>query len=388
MHQPAEWSKDRTRVLHLRTVVGRGGGPEKTLLHSHRYGADAFDVRLLYIHPHDDNEFDLPARASQSGAKLTALAECCAFDPRTIAGLIREIRAFRPHVIHAHDYKTDFLAALVGLPFGIPCVATLHGNVTRDRRLNFYYRLDRWVLRRMRRIMVVSRDLRDEVVACGIPTERCVLIENGIDIEHFKRNKSVAEAKTAVGISASAFQLGAIGRLMPEKGFDILIRAVAMLRQEYPQLRLRIAGEGVERSRLEALIQELDCGGQIELLGHLSDVRELLETSDAFVLSSRREAFPNVVLEALAMEVPVVASRIAGIPDLITDGETGLLTEPEDSAALAASIRKQIESEPLRLRLAAAGRALIESRYTFAERMRKEFAVYDELLGAQARQRS
>lgn len=387
MHQPAERTTGKTRVLHLRTVVGKGGGPEKTLLHSHRYAADAFDIRLLYIHPRHDAEFDLPARAEQSGADLAVVAECGAWDPRTIAGLVREIRAFRPQILHAHDYKTDLLAALLSVPFGIPCVATLHGNVTRDRRLNFYYRLDRWALRRMQRVMVVSRDLRDHAAASGVPLERCVLIENGIDTDHFRRNKSAVEAKAARGVPADTFQIGAIGRLMPEKGFDLLIRAVAVLRREYPQLRLSIAGEGAERPRLESLIRQLDCGRQIDLVGHLSDVRELLQTCDAFVLSSRREAFPNVLLEAMALEVPVAASRIAGVPDLITDDETGLLFEPEDVAAMAASIRRFIENGELRTRLAAAGRALVESRYTFAERMRKEFAVYDELLGAQARRR-
>lgn len=381
MHRPANKTTGKTRVLHLRTVVGRGGGPEKTLLNSHRHAGNDYDIRLLYVHPCDDPDFDLPARAAALGADMTVLAERGPWDPRTVVGLVREIRAFRPHILHSHDYKTDLFASLVSVPFGIPCVATLHGNVTRSHRLNFYYRLDRWALRRMRRVMAVSRDLRDEVVSFGVDPQRCILIENGIDTEHYRRTKSRDAAKSAIGVPADSFLLCAIGRLMPEKGFDVLIQAAAKLCREFPNVRLQIAGEGPERRRLEAIINEIDVGGRIGLIGHRSDVRDLLEASDVFVLSSHREAFPNVVLEAMAMETPVVASRIAGIPEMIFDRETGLLFESEDIAELAAAVRTMIESELLRSRLTFAARSLVEARFTFSERMRKEFAVYDELLG-------
>jgi glycosyltransferase involved in cell wall biosynthesis len=102
------------------------------------------------------------------------------------------------------------------------------------------------------------------------------------------------------------------------------------------------------------------------------------------VLSSRREAFPNVVLEAMAMETPVVASRIAGLPQLIIDGETGLLVEPDNVEGFTTAVRRLIESKSLRNRLTSAARALVETRFTFAERMRKEFDVYDELLGTKS----
>jgi glycosyltransferase involved in cell wall biosynthesis len=384
VHQQAEPRENKTRVLHLRTVVGRGGGPEKTLLNSHRYAASAFDIRLLYIHPRDDAEFDLPFRASKCGADLTVIAERGPWDPGTLVGLVRKIRDFRPHILHAHDYKTDLLATLLSFPFRTPCVATLHGNVTQDRRLNLYYRLDRWALRRMLRVMAVSRDLREQAIASGVASEKCVLVENGVDVEHYRRANLQAAAKSTLGIPSDSFLLGAVGRLMPEKGFDLLIRAVAPLCDEFPNVRLQIAGDGTERRRLEAIINQLDCAGRIELVGHRADVRDLLEACDVFVLSSRREAFPNVVLEAMAMETPVVASRIAGLPQLIIDGETGLLVEPDNVEGFTTAVRRLIESKSLRNRLTSAARALVETRFTFAERMRKEFDVYDELLGTKS----
>ena len=161
----------------------------------------------------------------------------------------------------------------------------------------------------------------------------------------------------------------------------MLIRAVHELVQGGVDVGLIIAGDGSERQALQALVDALGLSDRVRLVGFQSDLRPLYEAMDLFVLSSVREGLPNVLLEAMSLEVPVVATRIAGIPRLVADGENGLLVPAGDPAALAQAIRARLGSPELRSRLAAAGRRTIEERYSFAVRMQKVAAVYDELVG-------
>ena len=142
-----------------------------------------------------------------------------------------------------------------------------------------------------------------------------------------------------------------------------------------------IVGEGDAESQLRSLAGQLGIADRVRLLGYSSDPRPLYEAMDVFALSSVREGLPNVVLEAMALEVPVVATRIAGVPKLIRDGETGVLVEPSSVDELTAGLARMLAAPEFRARLAAAGRKTVETRYSFTSRMRAIQAVYDGLLG-------
>jgi glycosyltransferase involved in cell wall biosynthesis len=367
------------RVLHLRTIAGKGGGPEKTLLNSPRFLAGQYDLRLAYIRPEGDPDYDMPARARQMGVDLVDIPERWGLDPRTLWRLAREVRAFRPHLLHAHDYKTNVLGVLLGRWFGVRVLTTMHGYVTRSPRLERYYAIDRWALRRMDHVIAVSEDLYRQLEDWGVPACRRSLIENAIDTEQYRRREGVSEAKERLGLSTGRLVVGAVGRLSAEKGFDILLRAVAQLVSEGLDVGLLIAGEGDERARLQTLIAELGLGERVRLLGYCADTRALYEAMDVYVLSSLREGLPNVLLEAMALEVPVVATRIAGVPRLVREGANGLLVEPGDAGTLAAAVKRLAIDPGLRSRLARAGRATIEQGYSFAARMEKIRQVYDDL---------
>jgi glycosyltransferase involved in cell wall biosynthesis len=174
--------------------------------------------------------------------------------------------------------------------------------------------------------------------------------------------------------------IGAVGRLAEEKGFEILIRAVdQLLRQEF-NIELWIVGDGPDRPRLEALIAELGCTDCIRLLGHRTDVRELYEAMDVFALSSFREGLPNVLLEAMALGLPVVATRVNSVPQAITDGLNGLLIEPGSADELSAALARLLSDNELRQRLQGKARQKVEACYSFAARMRKIKAIYDDVL--------
>ncbi|HEY1379580.1 MAG TPA: glycosyltransferase [Gemmataceae bacterium] len=370
----------KRRVLHLRTVSGKGGGPEKTLLNSPRFLTDSYRMRLAYVRPEGDPAYDMPQRAAAQAVELADVPERSGADPRTVWRLAREVAAFRPDVLHAHDYKTNLLGLVLGRCFRIPVVTTLHGYVERGGRLEAYYLADRLALPLMDHVVSVSDDLDDHARATRVPRRRRSLIENAIDTDQYARRSDPAAAKRRWGLPENGFVVGAIGRLSPEKGFDVLIRAAAQLCRAGTDLHVVIAGEGAARPDLEALIAELGVGDRVRLLGHCGDTRGLYEALDLFVLSSYREGLPNVLLEALAMEVPVVATRVAGVPRLIRDGETGILVDPGSVDSLAAAMARLLGDPEARGRLAAGGRRLVVDRFSFAARMNKVRAVYDRLL--------
>jgi glycosyltransferase involved in cell wall biosynthesis len=174
--------------------------------------------------------------------------------------------------------------------------------------------------------------------------------------------------------------LGAVGRLSEEKGFDILLRTIRDLVDRGLDVGLIIAGEGKERKALEQQVGQLGLHDRVRLVGFQSDLRPLYEAMDLFVLSSRREGLPNVLLEAMALETPIIATRVAGVPRLIANGKNGLLVELDDPSALTVSIARALVDPELRQALAAAGRRSIDEHYSFAVRMKKVVAVYDGLL--------
>jgi glycosyltransferase involved in cell wall biosynthesis len=368
------------RVLHLRTVTGKGGGPEKTLLNSPRFLRGHCALRLAYLRPKDDPDYDMPARARQQDVDLVDIPERGPLDVRALWRLAREVAAFRPHLLHAHDYKTNALSVLLGAWFRIPVLTTLHGYVTCSRRLELYYAVDRWALRQMRHVVAVSEDLDETAARLGVPAARRSLIRNAIDTERYRRSATATEARRRLWMEPDRPLVGAVGRLSPEKGFDVLIRAMARMRAAGTEAGLAIVGEGEEKARLRELARELGCADHVVFAGHQSDPRPWFEAMDVFALSSLREGLPNVVLEAMALEVPIVATRIAGVPKVLRDGESALLVEPRDEAALSAALTRLLGDAALRTRLADSARRTVEREFNFAVRMQAEAALYDRLL--------
>jgi glycosyltransferase involved in cell wall biosynthesis len=369
-------------VFDARVVTGSGGGPDKTILNSPRYLAQAgYRMVCGYLHPLGDPGFaEIAAKAARTGAPLVSVPDRGPWDWRVVGGLLDACRRERVVVWHGHDYKTNLLGLLLRRYWPMRLVTTVHGWVHHTTRTAVYYRLDRIALRRYERVICVSEDLVETCVRSGVPARKCVLLENGIDTAEYRRQQSTESARAALGLPANGLVVGAVGRLEPEKGFDVLIRAVAALAGRGLDVRLVIVGEGGDRGRLEQLAGELGVADRVRLTGWQSDVRGYFEAMDVFALSSLREGLPNVLLEAMALEVPAVAARVAGVPALVHDGRTGLLVEPGDLAGLTRSLHALLTNPGLRLTLSRAARRAVETRFSFPVRMQKLTRIYDELL--------
>jgi glycosyltransferase involved in cell wall biosynthesis len=369
-------------ILETRVVTGAGGGPEKTILNGPRF-LDRHGYRTVcaYLHPPNDPGFDvLRRRAGELGAELLSIPDRGPFDFSTIRELTRVCRDQNVAIWHGHDYKSNLFGWWVRRHWPMHLVSTVHGWGVRHWKSPLFDSIDRWALKRYDRVICVSEDLFEVCQRSGVPEARLRLIENGIDTDQFRRRCSPHAAREALGWPKGGLCIGAIGRLSDEKGFDLLIEAVRRVLPEAPDLKLVIAGDGPRKAQLQEQIDQRHLGDSVRLLGFCHDVRPVLEALDLFVLSSRREGLPNVVLEALAAETPVLATRIAGVPKVITDDVDGLLIEPENIDALVAGLKRCLADAELRRRLAAAGRQTVVRSRSFAARMDRVREVYEELL--------
>jgi glycosyltransferase involved in cell wall biosynthesis len=380
--KPRHRESDQPVVLDVRVVTGSGGGPDKTILNSPRYlRAAGYRMLCAYLHPPGDPGFaQLRHKAERWQAPLLSIPDRGPWDWNVYRQLLRVCRQQRVAIWHGHDYKSNLLGLLLRPLWPMRLVTTVHGWVEHTARTPLYYAVDRFCLPRYEQVLCVSEDLHRRCLGLGVKPRRCRLLENGIDTAEFTRRRSVADAKRDLGWPAERLLIGAVGRLSAEKGFDLLIRATAELLRTGLDAGLVIAGAGGQQAELQRLSSELGCDDRVRLLGYRQDPRDLYEALDLFALSSLREGLPNVVLEALAMQVPVVATRVAGVPRLIRDGENGLLVEPGSVEQLTAGLRRGLGDPGLRQRLSTAGRRTVEEGYSFAVRLEKVALLYDRLL--------
>jgi len=369
-------------ILDARVVTGAGGGPDKTILNSPRFLAPlGYRMACAYMHPPADPGFDvLRAKAERAGAPLISIPDRGAWDWRVFTETLRVCKRERVTVWHGHDYKTNALGLLLKRFHRMRLVTTVHGWVHHTKRTPLYYRIDKFCLPRYEKVICVSDDLYTACRKAGVREKNCVLLENGIDGTEYSRTRTLAEAKAALGLPESGFVIGGVGRLAAEKGFDVLVRALKQLVTRGIDAHLVLVGDGGERGALEARARELDLSARVRFAGWQPDVRPYFEALDAFALSSYREGLPNVLLEAMALEVPVVSTRVNGVPRLIEDGANGFLVGAGDADGLSHALAAVLTSAELRARFRAAGRHTVETKFSFATRMKRLAELYDLLL--------
>lgn len=371
-------NRENPFVLHTRIITGVGGGPEKTILNSPRFLAGrGIDSACLFMHPPNDVGFEeIRNRAAAAGAELISVDDRGPLDWRVVRESIRICRERRVRVWHGHDYKSNALGLLVRRFHAMKLVTTVHGWVRHTRKTPLYYWVDRMSLRRYDRVICVSQDLLEKCAAIGVPDERLCLIENAIVVDDYERTLEQREAKARFGVPTDRFLLGAAGRLSEEKGFDLLIQAVGSIVDDGRDVGLLIAGEGHLEQRLKDQIDALGLTDRVRLVGFLSDPRELYQAIDMFVLSSLREGLPNVVLEAMATGVPILTTRVAGIPAVMTHEVDGFIVSPNSTEELEAGLRTCLDRPELCAKLAGAGKEKVARDLSFAGRMEKIAAIY------------
>lgn len=380
---------NRIRVLELRSVRGTGGGPEKTiLLGTALTDRSRFDVTVCYVRDRRDGVFSIDEWSRSIGIPYIEVHERHSLDPSVVPALRRIVRERKIDIVHAHEYKTDLLALLVARLEGVIPLSTAHGwtgHSTKERLL--YYPADRWLLARYPRVIAVSEEIRQVLIAAGARPERVTTVLNSIDPQAFRRDPALGPVvREELGLAHEAIVIGAVGRAEPQKRFDLLVDAFTDLAPARPRLHLVIAGDG---SRLAALRQQVaglgPLAARVTLLGHRTDIPRVHHAFDVFVQSSDYEGTPNAVLEAMALGSPVVATRAGGTEEIAFDGVHGRLVACGDRTALAGAIAGLSDDPATAAAFAAAARRRVETELAFATRVAKVERIYEALMAAAGR---
>lgn len=369
------------RVLELRSVAGTGGGPDKTLLASAQLRNPDVALTLCYLCNAGDDVFGIGDQAQALGIDYVEIRERGSLDVaawRSARALIRE-RGI--DIVHGHEYKTDLLAYLLAKAEDVIPFATAHGWTGRSWKERWiYYPADKRILARFPRVAAVSSEIKRTLVTAGGAPHRIDVVLNGIDATRFRRDPAqVPAARRSLGAVDGEILIGSVGRLETQKRFDLLIDAFASLASDFPSARLVIAGDGSLRQPLEARAMATGLGRRIQLVGH-TDVLPFHHALDLFVQSSEYEGTPNVVLEAMAMETPLLATDVGGTAELAQDGVHGLIVPTGSARALADAMREALTDPAGAKHRVLAARARVETELSFERRMARMNAIYDELI--------
>jgi len=376
-------------ALHVITRLTLGGSSENTV--ASILGLERAGYRCTLAAGLAASEADVIADARRRGCPVVDVPGLGRdvsplADLRALATLHRLIRQLRPSIVHTHTSKAGFLGRLAARLARVPAVVHQpHGHVFYGywgpRRTALYLVLERRAARWTDRVVTLTPRGTHEHLARGIGRpEQYVSVPSGVPTAALRaRARPRPAARARLHLAPEAFVVAALGRLVPVKGFDLLVAALPRLAAAASSTRLLIVGDGPERAGLERLAHDLGVRRRLVITGTTADVAGHLAAADVLAAPSRNEGMGRAVVEAMALGLPVVAAAVGGIPCVVADGETGRLVPDGDVDALAEALVDLAQDGPLRRKLGEAAVARAEQFSTGVADAAMR-AVYDGLV--------
>jgi len=295
------------------------------------------------------------------------------------AAIARLCRSFRPDVFHTHGYRPDVVEAGVARRQGIPTITTVHGFTGGGWRDRLYERIQRRAFRNFSAVVAVSQPLSAALVRDGIARDRVHFIRNAWDDAGPCLGRE--QARRALGLPREGIRIGWVGRISYEKGADVVLEALALLRDT--GIALSVVGDGRARAELQARAVALGIGSRVTWHGTVLEAARMYQAFDVFVLSSRTEGTPIALFEAIAAGVPVVATAVGGVPDVVSRAES-VLVPSGSPAALAAAVTQTLANPAAALERARAARRRLEREFALEPWLERYEALYESLRSPRA----
>jgi len=299
--------------------------------------------------------------------------------------LARIFQRVRPDIVHTHKYKDSILGSIVARCVRVPhVVRVVHGmpepfRGLKNLKMTLYTLADRFVTNQLiDRVIAVSCDIQ-KVLKHTYGANRVVCIHNGIDLEAVHVTNQRQEKRKEWHIDVGAVVIGTVGRLVPVKGHAILVEALRILHSSNHHVTLLLVGDGPLRGQLEAEVKRLGLDKSVIFAGHQDQSYDFISMMDIFVLPSLHEGIPMVLLEALALKRPVIASRVGGIPEVVSHGLSGILVRPANAGELAAGLVEMIQDREKTMAFGAAGRNQVEHEFNASMMANRTAAMYRSL---------
>ncbi len=370
---PARPSDERrVRLVHLVISLDVGGLERVLVNHIRHADRTRFEVGVVCL----AGPGQLAAEIEAQGVKVQALDVHGRGIGRGVRRLVRELRRLKPDVLHTHNLAAHLLGSTAARIARVPVIVhTKHGRYDTS---SWRRGLGTRIASALSSVIVpVSQDSAREASAYeGVPARKIRVIHNGVDITAITPGDRFTRAPGSRAVS--------VGRLAAVKDYPTLLRATRLVVDAFPSFRLELVGDGPERAALERLRLDLGLESQVSFLGERHDVLERLRAADVFALSSTSEGLSLGLLEALAAGLPIVATRVGGNAEIVTDGETGQLVPPADPAALSAALLACL-TDPSRLTaMGRAARKRAEEHFDLAKVVARYESLYLELLAARS----
>jgi len=365
-------------ILHVRSTAFVGG-PERQIL------GQARELPRLGFRPivasflQGEEGVQFLDAAAVGGIETHALPCRGPFDLSPARALAEEVARHGIAVICAHDPKASVLGYLAARRARVPFVAWVRGWTGETWRVRLYEAVHRMVLRRADLVVAVSQSLANRCERVGVKRERLRVIPNAVETDGLTGVPPV-DLRAELGVPPGCPLVLSVGRLSAEKGHRYLVEAAHLVTAERPDTHFVVLGDGRERTRLEGKARRLGLNGRFVFPGFRADARQLMTQADVLALPSLTEGLPNVVLEAFAVGVPVVATAVGGVPELVRDGENGWLVPRADAAGLASALAAALADPGERARRGAAGQALVAAHYTFAAQAAQTADAFRQVL--------
>ena len=384
-------SAEKIRVLHVITRLERGGAPA---------------VLLEVLQRCDNGQFEhhiATGFAPEPEKDMIAFARDMGFQVFVIPALVRDIQPFldfyallklyflilrgRYDIVHCHTSKGGFIGRLAARLAKVRVIIySPHGDIFEGYfgkiKTCFFTGLERFSARFTDKIITLTKSGIEPYIKAGIGQKsQFDHIYNGVDIESLRKRKvDRIQKRQEIGIENDCFLIVTAGRLVPVKGYTYLVAALARVIAEIPNTRLIFLGDGELRGELSGQVKTLGLEKHVLFLGMRNDVPEIISCSDLFVLPSINEGFGVVLLEAMAMKCPVVATNVGGVPEVVLDGETGILVPPRDPVQLARGIIRLLKDRSLAFQLVECGYHRLDACFDIRETVSKTEHLYKELL--------
>jgi glycosyltransferase involved in cell wall biosynthesis len=376
--------KDRRRgtVVLVIDALGRGGAERLLALYAPELRDLGYNVRVVALQVRDGNPE--AAKLQALGIPVDHIELRKIRNLRQLMRVTRAVREMRPSVIHAHLEAATLVGGILRVVLAVPAVATLH-TLEHPSGLN-RASLRLWVMGRILsnlydRVIVLSDAIAREARIHGLQRAPLVTLSNGIPppVDAWNAAEVRGRLRAELGILDDALVIVTVAVLRPPKGVDKLIAAMTEVLRSFPSARLLIVGDGSERQRLEQQTRDAGIGHAVVFAGFRDDVFDLLKASDVFVLPTLLDALPTVVIEAMFASLPIIASRVGGLPDMLDDGVEGELVPPGDVQALATSILKMLKESERREAAGAAALRRAQTCYSLPSQVRKLADLYDDV---------
>lgn len=375
----------KLRVVTLVDRLGTGGAERLAIQTTTRLDPERFERTLVAsrdfgVAVSQQHVANALADLRAAGVRVIGLKRTSALQVWAWWPLYRLLRRERVDVLHSHKFGSNLWGTIIGRLARVPVIVA-HEHTWSYEGQPLRKLADRAVIARgSSALIAVSReDQRRMVEVERIRPQDTLFIPNGIPAPP---PAAGGDVRAELGVAADAPVIGTVSVLRPQKALDVLLRATKLLVAEFPALRLLIAGEGDRREALEALTAELGLDDHVMFLGVRTDVPDVLAALDLAVSTSDFEGSPLSVMEYMEAARPVVATRVGGVPDLIDDGEQGLLVEPQDPVAFAAAVAQLLRDPERARRMGERGRERRRTEFDIGVMVQRLEALYEELLAA------